>query len=294
GRSAASAPGSGPLPRTRRAGSIPGRIAFRREFQPEVGRLRGGPFGSPERMDSSRLGRRPSARPETELLVLESRASAFGGCRARRAEALPSLRRRRAIVRRPRSPAHRRSLPSQEFPVITPLPFLATALLLASAAPVSRTQVVVDTAGLRQAGVEQLESTIETTGTMVDLNLREELKKRGVEVVDDPEAPRIEVALFWKDYRASHFSITVEIVRPDGARTPLPRFECKHCGNNDLLDRIHAELPVVLEQLEADPEPPPPPVVAPPPPPPETLLSPQDTATAPLGARGKAGISALV
>lgn len=178
--------------------------------------------------------------------------------------------------------------------MITPLPFLATALLLASAAPVSRTQVVVDTAGLRQAGVEQLESTIETTGTMVDLNLREELKKRGVEVVDDPEAPRIEVALFWKDYRASHFSITVEIVRPDGARTPLPRFECKHCGNNDLLDRIHAELPVVLEQLEADPEPPPPPVVAPPPPPPETLLSPQDTATAPLGARGKAGISALV
>lgn len=176
----------------------------------------------------------------------------------------------------------------------TPLPFLATALVLAMAPPVSRSQVVVDTAGLRQAGVEQLEGTIETTGTMVDLNLREELKKRGVEVVDDPAAPRIEVALFWKDYRASHFSITIEIVRPDGSRIPLPRFECKHCGNNDLLDRIHAELPVVLEQLEADPEPPPPAIVTPAPPPAETLLPRKDLAPPPLGARGKAGISCLV
>lgn len=177
--------------------------------------------------------------------------------------------------------------------MIRSLPFLASILASSPASPVSRTQVVVDASGLRQAGVDQLDSTIETTRTMVDLNLREELKTQGVALVDDADAPRIEVALFWKDYRASHFSIAIEVVRDDGTRVPLPRFDCKHCGNNDLLDRINAEIPTVLERLAPPPEPPPPPAVAAPTPPPPPLPAPLVDESPPLGSKGKAGIACL-
>jgi len=188
------------------------------------------------------------------------------------------------------------------------LPFLALAAALAGEPAYVPTRVAVDTSGLRQVGVEQLETTIEATGTMVEVDVREALADRGVPIATaEAGAARVEVALFWNDYETSHFTIAIEVVKADGTRVPLPRFECKHCGNDDLLEQIETQLPGVLEQLSSPAEAPPP-AAAPAPPPPETAPPAADSTAADstkdrapstdkpvprLGPHGKAGISCL-
>ncbi|MEX1362978.1 MAG: hypothetical protein AB1Z98_07620 [Nannocystaceae bacterium] len=90
--------------------------------------------------------------------------------------------------------------------------------------------------------------------------LREQLE---VDVVDDDAAPKIIVALAWKDYDKSVYQIEVSTQRTGHEVELVEAFEAKCINDAALTEVILAKLPAALEQLEA-------PTEAPTPPPAET------------------------
>lgn len=76
------------------------------------------------------------------------------------------------------------------------------------------------------------------------------LAASGVEVVDEPDAPVILVALAWEDYEESIYRVDVRTQRPGEVSRLLETFTCA-CINSGLAAAVAERMPAALEQLDA-------------------------------------------